>query len=345
MFQTDIIIFLQSFSSDGLNTFFLFITGLGDESIIQAILIVLLFGIHFRAGFLLLQLILINAIATGFFKNFFALPRPFNLDAAVRTPGYTVDPNAVISGKGVETFWAMPPEDILRRFRMHPPNSFGFPSGHTSSAIALWGGIALFFKKWWIAVPCLLLIFLIPLSRLYLGRHFPADILGGYALGGLLLFLFHRYAFENTGFKNFLFQKITKPGRVQSLTVMAGFLIPALLIGLSIQPEYSAMWLGLNIGFFLVRRKGVPDDGAPVRLRMGRVLLAGGFFYGLDRLAAPLVDWCEASGADLRLYLVITLLLTLFIWLSTETMVRLGWMCRPSPSPLWQRGEGRVRGF
>jgi hypothetical protein len=44
MFQTDIILFLQSFSNGFLDKFFLFITSLGDESAIQTILIILLFG-------------------------------------------------------------------------------------------------------------------------------------------------------------------------------------------------------------------------------------------------------------------------------------------------------------
>ena len=328
MFQTDLIIFLQSFSTPFLDAFFLFITGLGDEASIQAIVIILLFGVNYRKGFLLIQLILATAIATGVSKNFFALPRPFNVDVAVRAPGYALNPAAVSVGKGAETFWGLLPEAAIQHFRMHLPNSFGFPSGHTSSAVTLWGAIALLFRKWWITAVCLMLIGLVPFSRLYLGRHFPADILGGCVLGAILLFLFYRYAFENRRLNNLLFTIPPESGTFPRLTAACGFLIPVLFIGLNVQPEYAAMWLGFNIGFYLVWKKGIPDDKASILIRISRVAMACALFYALDRLAAPLIGWCKTAEADMLLYLVVTGLLILFIWLATEAMVKLGWMNR-----------------
>jgi len=328
MFQTDFILFIQTVASAPLNSFFLFITSLGYETTIQAIIISILFGVNFRKGFLLLQLTVVNAVATGFFKNFFALPRPFNVDAAVQTPGYTADPDAVLTGQDADSFWARLPEAAVAHFRMHRLNSFGFPSGHTSSAVALWGAITLLFKNWWIRSGCILLMILIPFSRIYLGRHFPADVLGGYILGGGLLFLFHRYAFASTSVQTILFQKVPEFRRKGWMLAGLGVLAPVVLMGLNVQSEYAAMWLGVNIGFCLIRRNGIPDDRAPVTKRIGRILLAGGFFLILEKPAAPLVDWCQAADARLLSYLIITCLLTLFIWLSTEMMVKLGWMHR-----------------
>jgi len=328
MFQTDFILFIQSYASAPLNTFFLFITSLNDESTIQAVIISFFFGVNFRKGFLLLQLTVINGIATGFFKNFFALPRPFNVDAAVQTPGYTPDPAGVLTGQDAKTLWGLLPEEALADFRMHRFNSFGFPSGHTSSAVALWGGIALLFKDWRVRAACLLLILLIPFSRIYLGRHFPADVLGGYVLGGGLLFLFHWLAFANTSIQAILFEK-SGEGRGKGWILAAlGFLVPVLLIGLRVQPEYAAMWLGVNIGFFLVRLRGIPDDRAPVIKRIGRILLAGALFLVLEQLAEPMIDWCQSADARLLMYFIITCLMMVFIWLSTEAMVKLGWMHR-----------------
>ena len=54
----------------------------------------------------------------------------------------------------------------------------------------VWTYLAFRFKKawlWWLAGA---LVLVIPLSRLYLGVHFPLDLAGGYAIGGLLVFSF-----------------------------------------------------------------------------------------------------------------------------------------------------------
>lgn len=65
------------------------------------------------------------------------------------------------------------------------PGEFSFPSGHTGSSFA--AGVMLFLvcpKKY--GVPALLLAFLISLSRLYVGVHYPTDVLGGMITGTLI---------------------------------------------------------------------------------------------------------------------------------------------------------------
>ncbi len=67
--------------------------------------------------------------------------------------------------------------------------SFGVPSGHAQNAVAIWGIMAAFWKKsggWVVAV---LLMFLIGFSRLSLGVHFPHDVVAGWLVGALLLWL------------------------------------------------------------------------------------------------------------------------------------------------------------
>ena len=67
-----------------------------------------------------------------------------------------------------------------------------FPSGHTSIAVAFWGTLMLLFRKRWLSILCISLIILVPFSRIYLGVHFIADVLGGYLIGGLMLWAFYR---------------------------------------------------------------------------------------------------------------------------------------------------------
>ncbi|MFH1086306.1 MAG: phosphatase PAP2 family protein [Chloroflexota bacterium] len=68
--------------------------------------------------------------------------------------------------------------------------SFGLPSGHAQNAVALWGLLAASLKRRGVGLALVALIVLIGLSRLYLGVHLPGDVLGGWLLGGLLLWAF-----------------------------------------------------------------------------------------------------------------------------------------------------------
>ncbi|MCZ7547741.1 MAG: phosphatase PAP2 family protein [Anaerolineales bacterium] len=71
--------------------------------------------------------------------------------------------------------------------------SFGVPSGHAQIAAGVWGVAADGVKRTWGAGAAAVVIFLIGLSRLYLGVHFLHDVLLGWMLGGLLLWAFIKY--------------------------------------------------------------------------------------------------------------------------------------------------------
>ena len=115
-----------------------------------------------RTGARLLVLFLISAYVNSIAKVIAGQPRPFQYDTRVRA--------LVHAGGG------------------------GLPSGHTQGAVVVWGYLASQFRRRWLWIMAGFLMIAIPLSRLYLGVHFPTDLLGGYVLGAVLLILYLRLA-------------------------------------------------------------------------------------------------------------------------------------------------------
>ncbi|MGI9280837.1 MAG: phosphatase PAP2 family protein [Endozoicomonas sp.] len=67
--------------------------------------------------------------------------------------------------------------------------AFGMPSGHTQNAVVLWGLLASTLKSRWLWTLALFMILSTAVSRLYLGVHFPSQILVGISFGTIILFL------------------------------------------------------------------------------------------------------------------------------------------------------------
>lgn len=58
-----------------------------------------------------------------------------------------------------------------------------FPSGHTSEAFANATSLTLITHKWYVAVPAYAWASMVGYSRLYLGVHYPADVIAGALVG------------------------------------------------------------------------------------------------------------------------------------------------------------------
>jgi membrane-associated phospholipid phosphatase len=67
---------------------------------------------------------------------------------------------------------------------------YGLPSGHAQLVVVFWGAIASWARRRWLWILLAGLMFLVGFSRLYLGVHFPQDILAGWAIGALSLVLY-----------------------------------------------------------------------------------------------------------------------------------------------------------
>ena len=200
--------------------------------------------------------------------------------------------------------------------------SYGIPSTHSSNPLAVWGLIATTAKKSWLWTLSILLILLIGISRLYLGVHFPQDVLGGWLLGLIILFLFLKY--ENRfldwwGQKNANTQ-ILLGFLFSAAVILLGQLVLALIAGSPDPAEWSAYSTKardiehyITLGGFLFgaivgvalkdRYASFKMDGSALQ-KVGRYVVGiiGLFalYLGLDVLFALLAPEASLAGYILR---------------------------------------------
>lgn len=69
---------------------------------------------------------------------------------------------------------------------------YSFPSGHTAGAFALATSLSLSFPKWYVIAPSYTYAAAVGYSRMYLGVHYPSDVLCGALVGVGSSFLTHK---------------------------------------------------------------------------------------------------------------------------------------------------------
>ena len=150
MFQTEPIIYLQSLGTQWFTFLMILITTMGSSSFLVAIIVIAIFGVDFKKGFLLFQLLLWTGLVTEILKILVAFPRPDFVDNRVFNLESGIKNTSPFNGNGSEGIFALPDKQILKAFRLQEAftlSPFGFPSGHVALTTALWGGIATVFNN------------------------------------------------------------------------------------------------------------------------------------------------------------------------------------------------------
>lgn len=159
---------LEKLRMPGLNEFMLTITHLGEETAFLVLALIFFWCVDKKRGYLLMSVGFLGTMANQFMKLWFRIPRPWVLD-----PDFTILEAAREAAAG-----------------------YSFPSGHTTSAAATFGAIAITAKNKKTALFCLLLAVLVGLSRMYIGVHTPKDVIVGALTSLILLLVLHRVVMD-----------------------------------------------------------------------------------------------------------------------------------------------------
>lgn len=150
----EVIVAIQTIRSPALDAFFQGITFLGDAEFYLLLAPIIIWSVNYRLGARLGILLLLSSYINEALKNALMQPRPCE-----------------------------PRPDLC----IDHAEGYGIPSGHSQNAVVFWGVIAHWIGKAWAWVAAILLMLLIGLSRIYLGVHFPTDVLAGWAIGIVIL--------------------------------------------------------------------------------------------------------------------------------------------------------------
>ncbi len=151
---------LEEIRNPVLDFLFSIITLFGEETVFMAVGMIVFWCVSKQKGYYLLSVGFVGTVINQFLKITFRIPRPW-----VKDPNFTIVESAREAASG-----------------------YSFPSGHTQTSVGLFGGLALKFKSRVIRIASIALCVLVPLSRMYLGVHTPADVGVSIVIALILIF-------------------------------------------------------------------------------------------------------------------------------------------------------------
>lgn len=205
-FQLNILKFFQSMRTPVLNVLFLILTISTEVPVIILFTAITYWCINKKYGQKLLFTLIPNIIINTGIKELVKAPRPIGLE-------------------GIESL------------RTHTATGYSFPSGHTQSATTFWTTLMIIFKKKWLYILGTIIIFGVGISRLYLGVHWPVDVIFGWIFGIVFTVIFAK-----------LFDIVDESKNYKLLYFI---LVPFILFIFIVKSESYIKYLGLLLGLII----------------------------------------------------------------------------------------------
>ena len=155
--------FLEGIRNPVLDLIFSIVTICGEETVFMAIGLIVFWCFSKAQGYYLLCTGFVGTVVNQFLKIVCRVPRPW-----VKDPNFTIVESAREAATG-----------------------YSFPSGHTQTSVGLFGGIARANQHLWLRIASIALCVLVPLSRMYLGVHTPADVFVSVGIALILIFVLY----------------------------------------------------------------------------------------------------------------------------------------------------------
>ncbi len=300
MFQVEPILWLQAFESPFFNSFMSLISSLGYSIIYGVLIAIITFGINLRKGLAIFMILAIGGIMTDGMKRGFQFPRPSDIDVRINQPGYMPTPKLVDNG-GAEDFWALPTKGAMEATKRQIDWSYGFPSGHVSAAVAFMFGLFFLYRKKGLLIFAICWTILMCLSRMYLGRHFLADVIGGVCVGMLAIWI-----------ASILLKQLDVEGYIkldkEAFTRLAYFTVPLVLLVpfiVLLDADNVGRLFGLGVAYFVINKMGHNSDKGTIWKRILRILLSFVLFFPFELFVNFMID-TMGLNEDLRLVMLIT---------------------------------------
>ena len=166
--ELEILRHIQSIANPFLDFLFQLITICGEQIVIISIIAIVYWALDKKFGEYIAYSVLTSVLLNNTIKDIFKMKRPIG-------------------------------EEGIRTLREQTATGYSFPSGHTQSASSFYGAIAIYLKKRAMDIIATIMIILIGFSRLYLGVHYPKDVIVGGILGILTSLICYKLynKFEN----------------------------------------------------------------------------------------------------------------------------------------------------
>jgi membrane-associated phospholipid phosphatase len=255
---------LQGHGSTALTAVMNGISLLGYTRVYLAAAIALAFLVRLRAGAALLLLLALNGVLTDTAKIVVSSPRPDAVDSRVQNLSFVE-----ALGDSFSSDSPLPSVDA--------DDGYGFPSGHVAATTAFLFGLIYLFQWPWVWRAMVLWIPAMALSRLYLGRHFVGDVLGGIGIGVIAVAI---------AFLALTLARLSNPARAHQAanrSLLVGGVVALFALVYDIPAAYDAgRFLGLAIGAACVVAYVGPRfahaSDLPVSARVASLVLAAVVF-------------------------------------------------------------------